>query len=70
MAKKQSRKAIRRVPRTVLRLPDLDQAKSAVAAGIRRVKGVKKIRCSARQLANARTVRETLELTRLSAFER
>jgi len=30
MAKKQSRKAIRRVPRTVLRLPDLDQAKSAV----------------------------------------
>ena len=30
MAKKQSRKAIRRVPKTVLRLPDLDQAKSAV----------------------------------------
>src|SRR4051812_5290228 len=30
MAKKQSRKAILRVPKTVLRLPDLDQAKSAV----------------------------------------
>ena len=30
MAKKQSRKAIRRVPKAVLRLPDLDQAKSAV----------------------------------------
>ena len=30
MAKKQPRKAIQRVPRTVLRLPDLDQAKSAV----------------------------------------
>ena len=30
MAKKQSRKAKRRVPKTVLRLPDLDQAKSAV----------------------------------------
>jgi hypothetical protein len=30
MAKKQSRKAIRLVPKTVLRLPDLDQAKSAV----------------------------------------
>ncbi len=30
MAKKQSRKTIRRVPKTVLRLPDLDQAKSAV----------------------------------------
>jgi hypothetical protein len=30
MAKSQSRTAKRRVPRTVLRLPDLDQAKSAV----------------------------------------
>src|SRR5947209_15113764 len=30
MAKKQPRKAKRRGPRTVLRLPDLDQAKSAV----------------------------------------
>jgi hypothetical protein len=30
MAKKQPRKANQRVPRTVLRLPDLDQAKSAV----------------------------------------
>ncbi len=30
MAKKQSRKAKRRVPKTVLRVPDLDQAKSAV----------------------------------------
>ena len=30
MAKKQSGKAKRRVPKTVLRLPDLDQAKSAV----------------------------------------
>ena len=30
MAKKQPRKAIQRVPRTVLRLPDLDQANSAV----------------------------------------
>src|SRR3989440_11093549 len=30
MARKQSRKTNRRVPRTVLRLPDLDQAKSAV----------------------------------------
>src|SRR4029077_12014313 len=30
MARKQLAKAIRRVPKTVLRLPDLDQAKSAV----------------------------------------
>jgi len=30
MAKKQSRMAKQRVPKTVLRLPDLDQAKSAV----------------------------------------
>ena len=30
MAKKQSVKKKRRVPKTVLRLPDLDQAKSAV----------------------------------------
>jgi hypothetical protein len=30
MAKKQSRKANRRLPKTVLRLPDLDQAKPAV----------------------------------------
>src|SRR5215475_10365306 len=30
MAKKQSTKARRRVPKTVLRLPDMDQAKSAV----------------------------------------
>ena len=30
MVKKQSGKGIRRVPKTVLRLPDLDQAKSAV----------------------------------------
>ena len=30
MAKKQSAKGKRRVPKTVLRLPDLDQAKSAV----------------------------------------
>ena len=30
MAKKQSGKRKRRVPKTVLRLPDLDQAKSAV----------------------------------------
>ena len=30
MAKKQSGKKKRRVPKTVLRLPDLDQAKSAV----------------------------------------
>jgi hypothetical protein len=30
MVKKQSRKAKRYVPKTVLRLPDLDQAKSAV----------------------------------------
>jgi hypothetical protein len=30
MAKKNPRKAKRRVPKTVLRLPDLDQAKSAV----------------------------------------
>jgi hypothetical protein len=30
MAEKQSRRAKRRVPKTVLRLPDLDQAKSAV----------------------------------------
>src|ERR1700737_4207194 len=30
MAKKQSKKAKRRVPKTVLRLPDLDQAKSSV----------------------------------------
>ena len=30
MAKKKLTKAIRRVPKTVLRLPDLDQAKSAV----------------------------------------
>lgn len=30
MARRQSRKAKRRVPKTVLRLPDLDQAKSAV----------------------------------------
>src|SRR3954468_2295794 len=30
MVKKQSRKAKRHVPKTVLRLPDLDQAKSAV----------------------------------------
>src|SRR5437764_10309285 len=30
MAKKQPRKARRQVPKTVLRLPDLDQAKSAV----------------------------------------
>jgi hypothetical protein len=30
MAKKQSGKGKRRVPKTVLRLPDLDQAKSAV----------------------------------------
>src|SRR5262249_45138636 len=29
MAKKQSRKAIRRIPKAVLRLPDLDQAKAA-----------------------------------------
>jgi hypothetical protein len=30
MAKKQSAKGKRRVPRTVLRLPDLDRAKSSV----------------------------------------
>jgi hypothetical protein len=30
MAKKQSGKQVRRAPKTVLRLPDLDQAKSAV----------------------------------------
>ena len=30
MARKRSKRAKRRVPKTVLRLPDLDQAKSAV----------------------------------------
>ena len=35
MANKQSGKRTRRVPRTVLRLPDLDQAKSAVLVLLR-----------------------------------
>ena len=34
MAKKQSGKGKRRVPKAVLRLPDLDQAKSAVLNGL------------------------------------
>ena len=147
MAKKQSRKAKRHVPKTVLRLPDLDQAKSAVlnslssvdaqrgyrhaidefvdwycseprlsfsktvvlryrihlesrhlapgtinlrlgavrrlayeacdcgllspglAAGIRRVKGVKKIGVPARELVNARTIGAAVEHARFWPFE-
>ena len=43
MSRKPASKRTRPKPKAVLRLPDLDQAKSAVPAGIRRVKGVKKI---------------------------
>jgi hypothetical protein len=39
MAKKQSRRAKRRVPKTVLRLPDPEQAKSAVLNSLSSIDG-------------------------------
>src|SRR5258708_12326492 len=66
MTKKQSGKRKRRVPKTVLRLPDLDQAKSAVLASLSSVDAQRGYRhaidefiewyCSEPRLSFSRTV--------------